>query len=132
MNKDNLETKFPHIASQWDETKNLVYPKDVKPYSNKKAWFLCEKNHSYETVISRRTTRNTGCPYCSSRKVGYGNDLETNFPLIADERDILRRIFFIFIPIQRKNYIFRSRKPCTPPTKSTISDNVFSAQRHNV
>lgn len=87
MGKDTLENKFPHIASQWDSTKNSVYPKDVKPFSNKKAWFLCEKKHSYETVISRRTMRNTGCPYCTSRKVGYGNDLETNFPLIADEWD---------------------------------------------
>jgi hypothetical protein len=88
MNKDSLENKFPQIASQWDTTKNSVYPKDIKPFSNKKAWFLCEKKHSYETVISRRTMRNTGCPYCTSRKVGYGNDLESNFPLIADEWDI--------------------------------------------
>ena len=38
-------------------------------------------------LIGSRTAKRyqQGCPYCSNKKVGYGNDLKTNYPEIAKE-----------------------------------------------
>ena len=93
MDTNNLKHRFPEIASEWDYEKNEKNPDDFKPKSNKKAWFKCKKNHSYETVIAKRTARGDGCPYCSGRKVGYGNDLKSNFPKIASEWDYEKNNF---------------------------------------
>ena len=63
-------TSYPHLVKQWHPTKNgELTPNDFALKSNKKAWWLCPKGHSYETVIKYRTNKNapTGCPYCSGR-----------------------------------------------------------------
>ena len=49
------------------------------------AWWICEYGHSYKSRIANRTTNNHGCPYCSGRLAGYGNDLKTLYPEIAKE-----------------------------------------------
>ena len=53
--------------------------------SNRKAWWICEKGHSFQAVIASRA-KGTGCPYCTNRKVLAGfNDLATVEPRIAAE-----------------------------------------------
>ena len=86
---NDLKTLFPKIAKEWDYKKNEFGPDEVRPGSEKKAWWVCKKNHSYQaTVVSRNPEgKSTGCPYCSGRKVGYGNDLKTLYPKIAKEWD---------------------------------------------
>ena len=61
-------------------------PNQVTPFSNRRAWWICEKGHEYNTVIAHRTQSSSGCPYCSNRKVlaGY-NDLATIKPKIAEQ-----------------------------------------------
>jgi len=83
--ENDLETAFPEIASQWHPTKNTPLAANmVSPYSNKAVWWLCEKGHEYRTATSVRTTRNSGCPYCTNRKVLSGfNDLATTHPELA-------------------------------------------------
>ena len=64
--ENNLLFLFPKIASEWHPTKNG----DLKPYevtygSYKKVWWLCPKDHSYESRIGSRTGKKpTGCPHC--------------------------------------------------------------------
>ena len=79
VGKNDFQTKFPTLASEWHPTKNgNLKPFDILPSSNKKVWWLCNKGHSYEAKVGNRTYLNRGCPYCSGNKLlpGY-NDFET-------------------------------------------------------
>ena len=65
---NNLLFLFPDIAKEWHPTKNgKLMPNEVTRGSEKKVWWLCSKNHSYEAMISNRTTKNSGCPLCSNQ-----------------------------------------------------------------
>jgi hypothetical protein len=60
----NLQIVNPTLSKQWHPTANgRLTTQDVTPYSNKKAWWVCEKGHEWQAVIEDRT-RGTGCPYC--------------------------------------------------------------------
>ncbi len=86
---NDLQTKFPEIAIEWDyDRNNHLHPSEVLPFSNKKAFWICNKGHSYEMPISSRTAQKQGCPYCGGKRVLKGfNDLESRFPEIAAEWD---------------------------------------------
>jgi hypothetical protein len=78
---NDLASKFPALADEWDVSKNKVSASDVVAGSNRKAWWLCKLGHSWEAVIASRTGQGTGCPYCSGTKILSGfNDLETMNP----------------------------------------------------
>lgn len=66
--ENNLFTKFPILAAEWHPFKNgELKPTDVKAGSNRKAWWICNKSHEWESVIASRT-RGNGCPICAGRK----------------------------------------------------------------
>lgn len=85
---NDLATTRPDIAAEWDYKKNTILPNQISAGSNKKAWFICPRNHSYETRVYLRALRDYTCPFCSNQKllVGY-NDLATTHPDIAAEWD---------------------------------------------
>lgn len=64
-----LETTHPSVAKEWHPTKNILTPRDVTYASNKKAWFLCQKDtsHEWECRIDSRG-RGDQCPFCASSK----------------------------------------------------------------
>ena len=72
-------SEYPELIKEWHPTKNGdSRPEDFTHGSNKKVWWLCPKNHSYDSVISDRTSKKTtGCQKCKS--------LDILFPKIADE-----------------------------------------------
>lgn len=73
----------PQIASEWHPTKNTpLFPSMFHPNSGKKVWWHCKEHHAWEASIDQRT-RGRGCPYCSNKKVGFGNSLQDKFPRIA-------------------------------------------------
>lgn len=83
---NDLSTTNPALAAQWHPTKNGNWkPCDVRPSSNKKAWWICEKGHEWEAVIGSRM-KGVGCPICANKKtlVGY-NDLVTTNPALATQ-----------------------------------------------
>ncbi len=84
---NDLETKYPKLAKEWDyEKNNPLRPEDVMPGSNKPVWWVCKQGHSYESKVVRRTSRNSGCKYCSGKGLGKGiNDLATTHPKLALE-----------------------------------------------
>ena len=84
---NDLKTNFPDIAVEWDYQKNEIEPNQVTSSSGKKFWWLCIEGHSFKTEVSKRTNRNHSCPYCSNHKVGYGNDLESNYPDLVEDWD---------------------------------------------
>lgn len=83
---NDLETVAPHLANQWHPIKNTITAKDIVYGSSKKAWWICELGHEYESSISERYLKNTGCAYCAGKRIlpGY-NDLVTLQPELAKE-----------------------------------------------
>lgn len=75
----------PELAKQWHPSKNGdLTPRDVFPNSRKKAWWVCEKGHEWDSSINNRTQGN-GCPYCAGQKVCLDNCLVTANPKLASE-----------------------------------------------
>ena len=76
--ENDLQTKFPNIAKEWDYSKNNKKPNEVAAFCNTKYWWVCSKcGHHWETTVYVRTGMGCGCPECkkkvlsqkSSRKV---------------------------------------------------------------
>lgn len=87
VQSNNLSEKEPLIAQEWHPTKNgKLKPSHVSYASNRKVWWLCNKNHSYQKQIAQRTTgRRSGCPYCAGKKVCLDNCLLTVNPELSKE-----------------------------------------------
>ena len=64
---NDLATKAPEIAKEWDYGKNgSVNPKDVPCGSDRSFWWKCEKGHEWKARISNRYYLHTGCPLCNA------------------------------------------------------------------
>jgi len=85
--ENDLASAFPAIAAQWHPTRNgSLTPDQVTPYSNRKAWWICDKGHEYYSFISHRVQNSSGCPYCDGKLVMPGfNDLATKAPWLCSE-----------------------------------------------
>ena len=83
---NDLQTKFPDIAKEWDYNLNENKPSEYTYGSGHKVWWKCRKcDESYLSPINIHT-RGHKCPYCSGNKILSGkNDLATLFPDIATE-----------------------------------------------
>ena len=80
---NDLTTTHPGLIEEWDFNKNTLPPENFSVGSKTKVFWLCEKKHGWEAVISSRTL-GRGCPYCSGNKVLKGfNDLTTTHPDIS-------------------------------------------------
>lgn len=60
---NDLKTRFPAIADQWDYEKNYFKPDEVFPFSNKKVWWKCSCGHEWCATINSRC-RGNHCPKC--------------------------------------------------------------------
>lgn len=85
---NDLLSQKPLIAKEWDYKKNYpLKPDQVRPYTNKKVWWICRFGHSWEANIRRRSAGDK-CPYCSHHRVIKGEtDLLTWMPSTAIEWD---------------------------------------------
>jgi very-short-patch-repair endonuclease len=65
---NNLSTQYPEVVKEWHPTLNNEFKATEVTYgSEKKAWWLCPKGHSYKATINNRTLRQSGCPHCSNQ-----------------------------------------------------------------
>ena len=81
------------LMKEWDwEKNNDLNPSQLTYGSEKKAWWICSLNHSYESSIVNKV-KSKGCPYCNNKRVlsGY-NDLATTNPEILKEWDYDKNI----------------------------------------
>lgn len=85
VGENDFAARFPQLAAQWDPDKNGdLTPDQVTESSNRRVWWLCDCGHSYRTTVAHRARSNSGCPYCTGRKVLPGfNDLATLYPAVA-------------------------------------------------
>ena len=77
----------PTLAKEWHPTKNApLSPFGVTAVSGRKVWWLGTCGHEWESTIASRSSKNLGCPICSSFRVLVGfNDLATTHPEVAAE-----------------------------------------------
>ena len=69
--KNDLQSRYPHLADEWDYDKNDCFPSEVAIHSQKKAYWICPKGHSYSAAVHDRV-RGNGCPVCSrERRVSF-------------------------------------------------------------
>jgi hypothetical protein len=84
---------YPNLLKEWDHQRNaLIDPFNLSWGSSAKVWWICENNHAWETSVSSRTGRGSGCPVCarSSRaeavrlnKLKKSGSLNEKYPEIA-------------------------------------------------
>ena len=86
--ENSLAARMPELAAQWDVEKNApLTPEQVTYGSRKKVWWRCERGHSWQAMVKRRSQR-TGCPVCVNRKIIVGmNDWPSRFPAVAAQWD---------------------------------------------
>ncbi len=84
--KNDVYSANKKLASEWNYKKNgEITPSDIAIGSQKKIWWICEKQHEWQATPNNRNN-GTGCPYCSGRLPIKGEtDLATVFPDIAIE-----------------------------------------------
>jgi hypothetical protein len=82
---NSLETVNPALAKEWHPTRNgSLSAKDVRPWSNKKVWWICGKCHEWQAPVNSRS-RGNGCPYCAGKAASAENCLSTVNPALAKE-----------------------------------------------
>jgi len=85
---ERLEDRFPKIAARYNIELNDRELSTITPFSSYKAWWDCDKGHSWEALVSSLTSHGQGCGVCRGFQVATGyNDLAFCFPEIAAEWD---------------------------------------------
>lgn len=84
---NDMATSHPEILKVWHPTKNLpTLPSEISAGTNKKFWWLCEKGHEWQALISDKKNKKTGCIYCSGFSVLEGfNDITATHPNLIKE-----------------------------------------------
>ncbi len=77
----------PDLAAQFHVSKNApLTAETVVPGTSRKLWWQCHLKHEWETTGDNRVRSNTGCPYCSNKKVWAGfNDMAATNPNLASQ-----------------------------------------------
>lgn len=79
-----MENNKIELLQQWDVKANKeMTPKTITYGSGRRAWWRCEKGHTWQAVINSRSN-GSGCPVCSGKTIVRGsNDLALELPELA-------------------------------------------------
>ena len=81
---ETLADLHPELEAEWNYPKNdPLKPTLFHPGSGKRVWWICAKGHEWQATIDKRSRAGRGCPYCTNKKVGYGNSLADQNPEVA-------------------------------------------------
>jgi hypothetical protein len=82
---DKLSVFYPELSNQWHSEKNgKLSPRDVRPSSRRKFWWVCDHGHEWEAMISSRSA-GTGCPECARKKFAEERSLAALNPELAGQ-----------------------------------------------
>lgn len=90
---NSLATIAPGIARQWHPTRNgRVTPRKVVAGSPRLAWWRCSRgsDHVWRATVRMRVANESGCPFCSRRRVTSATSLRAERPDLAAEWDAER------------------------------------------
>lgn len=96
--ENNLESKYPEIAGQWNYEKNgNTTPKDIFAVSHDKYRWKCEHGHEWEAIVANRV-KGRGCPHCNKKHfTSYGEQALYFY---------VRKIFPDAINTHKENYVY--------------------------
>jgi very-short-patch-repair endonuclease/cytochrome c-type biogenesis protein CcmH/NrfF len=73
------------ISAEWNYERNApLRPEQIHKRSGMKVWWKCNKSHEWQATVDKRTS-GRNCPYCSNKRIGYGNSLADVAPDVAKE-----------------------------------------------
>lgn len=82
---NTLADYSPFLSSQWSPL-NDCSPDQIRPFSNRYAFWQCSRGHTWKSRINNRVLKQTGCPYCSGKMPIVGeNDLKSLYPALAEQ-----------------------------------------------
>jgi hypothetical protein len=67
---NNLFALYPHLKEEWDYEQNKgINPYKIAAGSKIKVWWICKRDseHIWYATIHDRTSKESGCPYCSKK-----------------------------------------------------------------
>jgi hypothetical protein len=85
---NSLAEQYPHLAAQLDPERNGdLSPEQIPVGSHRRVWWRCEAgpDHKWETSVYARTSRDSGCPFCSGRLASEESSLARSHPEVAAE-----------------------------------------------
>jgi len=69
VGENDLKTKFPEIAAEWDyEANGDVRPEQIAPHAKINVFWRCPKGHQFKQTVNDRTGSGRGCPVCNDTK----------------------------------------------------------------
>ena len=128
LDNNNLAMKYPLLLKEWDYDKNVnIDPNNVSFGSYKKVWWKCEKNHSWRSKVSHRTS-GSACPYCYGTKACKDNCLQTINPDISKYWHSTKngKITPSDVTLGSGNQVWWKCRNCKKPYKTTVKNRVKS------
>ena len=83
---NDLKTKYPDVAAEWDYELNYPLKPEQVYYSAKKefSWICGSCGYKWSATLRDRTSRGFGCPACSGKRAFPGRtDLASRYPEVA-------------------------------------------------
>jgi hypothetical protein len=85
---NRLDIVAPFLLPDWNSEKNGDLTPDKITYgSSKHVWWICSKgsDHVWQDSPRNRVERDTGCPFCSNKRISVTNSLATCKPELAKQ-----------------------------------------------
>ena len=104
---NDLETRFPALAKEWDYEKNNCNPSEVLAGAVKQIYWKCSFGHSWRASIVSRTHMHSGCPVCDrERHTSFAEQalfyyIKQQFPdAVSRSTEVIGQEIDIWIPSQ--------------------------------
>ena len=83
---NSLYYQCQDLMQEWAYDKNIGVNPVLVPRAGKTVyWWRCKFGHEWQVSPNKRTMCNSGCPYCSNKRVCLDNCLATTHPCSIDE-----------------------------------------------
>lgn len=121
----NFIKEFPDLLQEWDYSKNIKPPELYFKSSKDKVWWICGKDHSWQTAIYYRTGLKQNCPFCMNKKACSDNCLLTKYPKLCQEWNYQKNILSPqeVLPGSKKKVWWKC-KDCNFEWRAIIGDRV--------
>lgn len=85
VGENDLKSKFPELAAEFNCDRNNLTPDKVIQSSITEYWWKCKEGHEFFRSPYHRTSGFSGCPICARTQIEKGiNDFQSAFPKIVD------------------------------------------------
>jgi hypothetical protein len=106
---NDLETRYPEIAKEFDVAKNGMLPSEIKAGGRVPLWWICKTNnaHKWNALLNNRISVSSGCPYCklnstSKIETAISDELKRRGVLLGTDKDFSNKLY---IPWQKRKFI---------------------------